>query len=120
MVSDVNKKLREAYEEFSKEAKERLGDKLISLVLYGSVAKGRARSESDIDVFAVVSDVDAKENLFDIAAEFLKGGVLFSVMVETPSKFRELQKAGSPFISSIFREGVILHGRRSKRRVEVG
>lgn len=35
---------------------ERFGDNLISLVLYGSVARGAARDESDIDLLIILKD----------------------------------------------------------------
>lgn len=36
-----------------------LGDRLVSLVLFGSVADGRARPDSDVDVLLVVRDLPA-------------------------------------------------------------
>ena len=35
---------------------ERLGDELIALVLYGSVARGEARPESDVDLLIILRD----------------------------------------------------------------
>lgn len=35
---------------------ERLGDELIALVLYGSVARGEARPESDVDLLIILPD----------------------------------------------------------------
>lgn len=37
--------------------KEHLGDRLISLVLYGSVARGEAREESDLDLLIILDGV---------------------------------------------------------------
>lgn len=41
---------------YAQVAREVLGDRLVSLVLYGSVARGEARSTSDIDLFVVLQE----------------------------------------------------------------
>ncbi len=45
--------------EFTSRAKSTLGSELVSLMLYGSAARGTATSESDLDIFAVVEDETA-------------------------------------------------------------
>ena len=102
-------KLSSVSKEFAKIARERLGKRLIFLALYGSVARGKASKESDIDIFAIVADRKAKDELFGIASEYLMKGVLFSIIVETPAEFRKLREY--PFTKSIFKEGEILYGR---------
>jgi len=85
-------KLNSIAKNFAKTAKERLGNRLIYIILYGSVARNEARKESDIDIFAVVSDNKAKDELFDIASEYLKKGILLSIIVETPETLSQLKK----------------------------
>ncbi len=57
---EVNMRGYEDYKEtlikFKQLLKERFGDNLISLVLYGSVARGAARDESDIDLLIILKD----------------------------------------------------------------
>ena len=96
--------------EFARKAKSALGNELVSLILYGSAARGTATSESDLDIFAVVEDEQDKEKLFDIAAEFLKEGVLFSIISETPDEFAKLKKMRSPFMDTVLKEGKVLYG----------
>ena len=98
--------------EFTSRAKSALGSELVSLMLYGSAARGTATSESDLDIFAVVEDDSDKEKLFDIAAEFLKDGVLFSIISETPDEFARLNKMRSPFMNTVLKEGRVLYGQR--------
>ena len=98
--------------EFARKAKSTLGSELISLTLYGSAARGTATSESDVDIFAVVTNNHNKEKLFDIAAEFLKEGILFSIISETPDELARLTKLKSPFMDTILEEGRVLYGRR--------
>ncbi|MBI3116599.1 MAG: nucleotidyltransferase domain-containing protein [Thaumarchaeota archaeon] len=38
---------------------------LRSLVLYGSVARGRARKESDLDLLAIIDDRESLRNVFN-------------------------------------------------------
>ncbi|MFO7968398.1 MAG: nucleotidyltransferase domain-containing protein [Archaeoglobaceae archaeon] len=100
-----------AVEEFAKKIEEKLGNRLIYLVLYGSVSRGEAHEESDVDLLAVVRDEGAKEELFDIAAEFLKKGVLFSLIVSTPDKIGE-----DGFLDEVTKEGKVLYGSVKKVR----
>jgi predicted nucleotidyltransferase len=50
---------RPAIEAFVADVKSALGERLVSVVLFGSVADGRARAESDVDVLLVVHDLPA-------------------------------------------------------------
>ncbi len=44
-----------------------LGDQLVSMILYGSQARGQARSDSDIDVLVVVRDDSDYDDLIRAA-----------------------------------------------------
>lgn len=99
-------------EEFAREAGDRLGDRLVYLVLYGSVSRGEAQDESDVDLFAVVRNEGAKEELFNIAADFLKRGVLFSLMVNMNTQ----DKYDDEFLEEVIREGEVLYGSVKKVR----
>ena len=101
--------------EFASKAKSALGSELLSLMLYGSAARGTATLESDLDIFAVVENEQDKEKLFDIAAEFLKDGVLFSIISETPDEFARMKKMRSPFIDTVLKEGRVLYGQKPVR-----
>lgn len=100
-----------AYKECVEEAKRVLGKQLISLILYGSVAKGNPEENSDIDIFAVVSDEDAKEELFDISFEIsFKHGVLISMIARTKEEFEEMEKIGSIYLKEVKETGRVLYG----------
>lgn len=64
---------RRAVEGFCEGVRAILGDRLLSVVLYGSVATGRARPESDLDVLVVAADLPAgtrcRQELLQAAVE---------------------------------------------------
>ena len=49
----IHKKYRGAVEEFVRKVLERYRDKIESIILFGSVARGGAGEESDIDILVV-------------------------------------------------------------------
>ena len=58
MLSDVERKKREAAHFFVERLNERARDLLLKVILFGSVARGEAREESDIDILVYAKDVD--------------------------------------------------------------
>ena len=50
---DISRAFRAAAERYTGLLKDALGDNLVSVVLFGSVARGEARSDSDIDLLIV-------------------------------------------------------------------
>jgi predicted nucleotidyltransferase len=50
---ELNKKLLTLAKEYARLAQEILGENLVSVVLFGSVARGEAHEKSDIDLFVV-------------------------------------------------------------------
>lgn len=74
---------REAFEEFVERAQDELGESLEKLVLYGSVARGEEREDSDVDIFAVAEAEKDKEKLRDLAFETGLGYDVSSPIVKT-------------------------------------
>ena len=89
-----------------------LGPTLKSLILYGSVARGEAHEESDIDLLLIVTDKgEAYERAFDVAFEIdLKHGTLTTLILHTPEELKRLYEEGEPFILEVLREGKVLYG----------
>ncbi len=66
----------ETYQEligvFKKEIDKKLGNKILSLVIFGSVSRGEAKGSSDIDIFTFFDDSKIKRNeLNDILASII-------------------------------------------------
>jgi predicted nucleotidyltransferase len=60
----LTKREKEALEEFVEACKKKLGENLISIVLFGSRVKGYARKDSDYDLLIIAKNLpDIKERL---------------------------------------------------------
>jgi predicted nucleotidyltransferase len=68
---NVSRVLRALAEDYAAALQEVLGDRLVSVVLFGSVARGQATASSDIDLLVVVKDLPqsrfARRRLLDPA-----------------------------------------------------
>jgi predicted nucleotidyltransferase len=87
-----------------------LGDKVKSIVVYGSVARGEADEESDLDVFIVLEDNSIYRRVSDIAYKIdLKNRTATSIFWATPEELMKYLKNGSPFIENVASEGFVLY-----------
>lgn len=96
-----------------KELVETLGEHAVSLVLFGSFARGEESKRSDIDVMAVVDTAESKadiEELVDSQASGLDArfGHPVSVRVLTLAELRKRPKPA--FLKEVLRDGVLLKG----------
>jgi hypothetical protein len=93
-----------------------MGDRLVSLVLFGSAARGEATSESDIDLLVVASGFprslrDRRQELLDLWYEAPESrdalGVTWGLVTKT------LQEAAhhSPLYLDMVEDAIILHDR---------
>ena len=87
------------YKQFLKQLLERLRnhlgeDVITAFALFGSVARGEARPDSDIDLLIVYKEVD-----FDPTKEFVKA----RFELEEETEYKRLKKSGlNPYPSAIF------------------
>lgn len=86
-------------------------DNLVSVILYGSVAKGTATNESDIDIAVIVKDSKEQpilDSLVDFALELdLKYDKIFSVINIDYDDFLKWEDI-LPFYRNVKEEGVVL------------
>jgi len=105
----IQKRYREAVEEFVRRVLERYKDKIESIILFGSVARGEAKEDSDIDILIVVKKEDFKLRRALIGVAFdilLETGKDISVKVLSKNEFEERQNFS--FLRNIISEGVRL------------
>lgn len=101
----------ELFNEIVKGIVEILKDEIISIILYGSVARGTENSESDIDIALIIKNrlsIEKREELDDFLGEMdLKYDKLFSAVDINENKF-ETWKEIIPFYQNVSREGIVL------------
>jgi predicted nucleotidyltransferase len=86
-------------------------DEILSITLYGSQARGDAKTESDIDVLVVVRrDSSAlRQALTDLAWQVqFEYGVVISDIIRSIEQFNRMRANRFPFYQNIEREGVLL------------
>ena len=104
------KKYRGAVEEFVRRVLERYRDKIDSIILFGSVARGEAKEDSDIDIL-VVGDVSLEELVEVSFPILLEYGELISAKNMEKDRFDFSAKEGYLFVRNVLREGVVLYER---------
>lgn len=102
----------ETLEKFRRKVLDTLGNRVYSIIVYGSVARGTATKDSDIDVLVIGESRDDWETISRIAYEvdFENGFRTFiTTIFLTESEFEHRLRAGDPFIYNVLEEGVVLH-----------
>lgn len=88
-----------------------LQDNVISIVLYGSVARGTNTWESDVDIAILLRNPisrETRDQLDDFLGEMdLKHDKLFSV-IDITEKMFETWKNAVPFYKNVSEEGIVL------------
>jgi len=91
-----------------------LGDKIDSIVLYGSVAKNTANEESDIDILIVArnDEIGLYDKISKIRTQVdLENNTLTALVYVTCEELEHYAKLGSPFMKSVSEEGMIIYDR---------
>ena len=85
--------MREPYktliEELIEALKRKYGDKFISLVVFGSVARGEARKDSDVDLLLVIDSIPKRR-------------------LERQKEFMEVEKELEGYLNELFDEGYFI------------
>lgn len=57
LTTELNDKLKDLAQQYTRLLREHLGERLVSVALFGSVARGTAHARSDIDLLLVIRDL---------------------------------------------------------------
>ena len=99
--------------EFAKKVLEKYGERVDTIILFGSTARGEAREESDIDIL-VVGEVSLRE-LVDISYPMLlEYRKYISPKNMKKPYFSQLNREGYSFIQNVQNEGLILYERMAE------
>jgi predicted nucleotidyltransferase len=93
------------------------GDKVESVTLYGSQARGEAEPDSDIDLFIVIyQDLPAlRQALIELAWQVqFEHDVVISDIICSLNQLQQLQAGRFPYYQNIENEGVLLWKSASK------
>ncbi|MEW6703157.1 MAG: nucleotidyltransferase domain-containing protein [Bacteroidota bacterium] len=110
--------LDELKKDVEEAVKKLLGDKLRSIVLYGSYARGDYDLESDIDFAAITNIKNEDLNAFtneigEIITDLtLKYGILVTLILLNEETFNRYGTI-LPFYNNIVKEGIALYGSKS-------
>jgi predicted nucleotidyltransferase len=86
-----------------------VGPDVESVVIFGSIARGEAIRDSDIDLAVIASPGwDGRTDLEDAVRTSMGNGC--DVLVFTASQFQQLARSGEPVVSDIVRDGLALVG----------
>jgi hypothetical protein len=106
----LTKKEAQVVSSFVKELKEKLGDEIIFIKLFGSKVRGDFTKDSDIDIFILVRKrKGVRDQISDIAAEyFYETDVPLSPVVFSIFEYKKNKELKSFFLEKIETEGVTL------------
>lgn len=102
----------EVLERFKNRVLDKLGEKVYSIIVYGSVARCIATKDSDIDILVIGKDRKDWEIVSKIAydIDFENGFRTFTTTIFlTDEEFGYRLKVGDPFLSNVLKEGVVLY-----------
>ncbi|MDP3035244.1 MAG: nucleotidyltransferase domain-containing protein [Methanobacteriaceae archaeon] len=102
---ELQEEYKKAVNEFVKRALQKYGDSINSIILFGSVARGEAREDSDIDILVVWGSNEAE-------GWRKMSGLAFDVLLDTEDyiSIKVLRpqdlKTKTPFINNVMKEGM--------------
>jgi len=117
------KSYEKAAKEFSERVVKKLGKRLNSIILYGSLATGNVTKDSDIDMLVIVEETERKtveDDVLDISYEvdYTNKFETFIVPVfMTPKEVEKEINSGSYFIKDVLTQGVVLYDDGTFKRI---
>ncbi len=108
--SNIITPITDILEEFKQQVKNIYRDELSQLILFGSQARGEAKSDSDIDILIVLktgnNPQDKYQQVIKVISDLcLESELLISCVYVNQSEF---EREKSPLLLNIHQEGIIL------------
>lgn len=105
----INRK--RALETFVRTLKNKYGDEVEKIILFGSVARGEDKEHSDVDVLIITKGDSFKmQKLISdiVVGVMLKTGIYISAKVLSSSEFDFLRRLNSSFYRTVSKEGITI------------
>ncbi len=120
LVINLFEKEKNFQEEILRPLVKKIGNKAISIILYGSFASGKARLSSDIDVLVIASkkDNELEKDIALLKEEFLKKDLLLRIDMISIAELKNIYKMQEPFIKSVIKNNKVLHGKSLSEMIE--
>ena len=100
--------------EIVREIRRVVGRSPLSVVLFGSRARGEAKPGSDIDIFVLVNARDKNSSVRNVESivESIRDrhGLKADILIETPGSLAAMKRKRSPLWKALAKEGEILYG----------
>ena len=93
---------------FVDKVRQQFGDRLITVFLFGSRARGEAEPDSDMDILVVLSEVDPEiqKTIHYLAADvWLEQGIFLSTLVWSEAHRRKVKNLHTLLYQNILRDG---------------
>jgi predicted nucleotidyltransferase len=110
-LDHLTDKERQGVTEFVRKARQRFDDQLVSIVLFGSRARGEAEPDSDMDVLVVMTSAEPeiRRKVRYLAVEvWLEHGIYLSTRVWSQVHWRKLEELQTMLYQNIRRDGINL------------
>jgi predicted nucleotidyltransferase len=104
-------KERQAATEFVDRVRQQFGDQVVSVLVFGSRARGEAEPDSDMDVLVIMSDAgpEIRRAIRYLAVEvWLKYGIYLSTRVWSRAHWGKLEELQTLLYRNICRDGISL------------
>lgn len=110
-VQHLTDEERQVAMEFVERVRQQFDGQLVSIVLFGSRARGEAKPDSDMDVLVVMSSADpeVRKRIRYLAVEvWLEYGVYLSTRVWSQTHWHKLEELQTLLYQNISRDGINL------------
>lgn len=104
-------KYKKTLDQFTRRAVAALGDTIEAIVVYGSVARGEARDDSDIDILILTREGSRiADQVLELNYDLdLENQTVSLHVYYTPEEFEQLLSVGSPFADDVISQGMVLY-----------